>query len=152
MIQILRAKPGDADILSDIAFSAKRHWGYPEEWIQSWKNILTIRHEFVASHEVYTAYVDGQPIGFYGLVKGMDRMLLEHLWVLPKAMGQGVGRALFKHAIERTKALGFEAVEIESDPNAEKFYEKMGARRIKTKMTELEGQHRYLPVLLYECR
>jgi GNAT superfamily N-acetyltransferase len=151
-MEIHRAKPEEAATLTEIAFAAKRHWGYPEQWIQNWKNILTIRPEFIASHETYTACMDGQAVGFYGLAKGLDRMLLEHLWVLPNAMGQGVGRTLFSHAVQRAKALGIKAIEIESDPNAEKFYEKMGARRIKTKMTELEGQHRYLPVLLYECR
>jgi GNAT superfamily N-acetyltransferase len=150
-MKIRRAKPEEAAALTEIAFAAKRHWGYPEEWIQSWKNILTIRPEFIASHETYTAWMEGQAVGFYGLVRGLDRTLVEHLWVLPKAMGQGVGRTLFNHAIERTKALGLETIEIESDPHAEKFYEKMGARRIDTKITELEGQHRYLPVLLYEC-
>jgi GNAT superfamily N-acetyltransferase len=75
---------------------------------------------------------------------------LEHLWVLPNAMGGGVSRALFAHALERARVLGFESMEIESDPNAEGFYERMGARRVGVNVTELEGQRRELPVLFYE--
>lgn len=150
-MEIRRAKPQDAAVLTEIAFAAKRHWGYPEQWIEGWKDILTIRPESIASHETYTAHMDGEAIGFYCLVRRLDRMSLEHLWVLPKAMGNGVGRALFNHAIERAKVLGIEAIEIESDPNAEKFYVKMGARRIDTKIAELEGQARTLPVLIYDC-
>jgi hypothetical protein len=41
-------------------------------------------------------------------------------------------------------------LEIESDPNADGFYQRMGARRIGTRVTTLEGQPRKLPVLVYE--
>jgi Predicted acetyltransferase len=77
---------------------------------------------------------------------------MEHLWVLPNAMGQGVGRALFTHAVQRAKAFGVEAIEIECDPNAEGFYERMGATRIGGNVTKMERQQRILPVLIYHCR
>ena len=150
-MEIRRAKPQDAAALTEIAFAAKRHWGYPEQWIQGWKKILTIDADFIAKHETYTAYKDEHAVGFYALIRGSNRASLEHLWVLPSAMGQGVGRALFSHAVQRAKAQGVEAIEIESDPNAEKFYEQMGARRVGASVTELEGQARTLPVLLYDC-
>jgi GNAT superfamily N-acetyltransferase len=151
-MEILRANPENAAILTEIAFAAKRHWGYLERWIQSWKDVLTIQPEFISSHETYIAYVEKQAVGFYALVGGLNRMSLEHLWVIPSAMGQGVGRALFSHAVQRAKALGAEAIEIESDPNAGKFYEQMGARRVSLKITELEGQPRALHLLIYDCR
>jgi len=39
---------------------------------------------------------------------------------------------------------------IESDPNAEGFYLRMGARRIGIKAAEVDGVQRELPVLVYE--
>jgi len=150
-MEIRQAKPEDAALLTEIAFAAKRHWGYPEQWIQDWKGVLTIRSELIANHEVFIAWVEGQAVGFYVLAGGAKRRSLEHFWVLPKAMGLGIGRALFSHAVQRAKALGVKAIEIESDPNAEKFYERMGARRVGENVTELEGQPRRLPVLIYEC-
>ncbi|MBI4664433.1 MAG: hypothetical protein HY735_37035 [Verrucomicrobia bacterium] len=41
-------------------------------------------------------------------------------------------------------------LEIESDPNAVGFYERMGARRVGTTVTRWEGGSRELPVLVYE--
>ncbi len=41
-IQIVRAAYTDSNILTDIAFSAKRTWNYPEEYYKIWKNELTI--------------------------------------------------------------------------------------------------------------
>jgi GNAT superfamily N-acetyltransferase len=150
-MEIHRAKSEDAATLTEIAFVAKRHWGYPEAWIQAWRDILTIQPEFIARNETYVACLDGQTVGFYALVNRNDRGSLEHLWVLPSAMGQGIGRALFSHAVERAKALGLKTIEIESDPNAEKFYQQMGARRVSVNITELDGQTRALPVLIYDC-
>jgi len=148
-MEIQQATSEDAVALTEIAFAAKRHWGYPEQWIQSWKEVLTIKPEF--SNETYLAKVHGQIVGFYALVRRKDRASLEHLWVLPSSMGQGIGRALFAHAVQRAKALGVEAIEIESDPNAEGFYEQMGARRVGVNVTEVDRQTRSLPVLIYDC-
>src|SRR5215471_4233893 len=100
-MEIHRAKPEEAAMLTEIAFAAKRHWGYPEPWIQSWKEVLTIQPEFNVKHETYTASIEGQVIGFYALGGELNRSSLEHFWVLPGAMGQGVGRALFNHAVQR---------------------------------------------------
>src|SRR5258705_11031672 len=118
-MHIVRAKPEDTAILTHIAVAAKRHWGYPETWMESWRGLLTIRPEFIASYEIYSAVIDGQSVGFYGLCCRGGKLHLEHLWVLPAAMRGGVGRALFAHACERARALGFHSLEIESDPNAE---------------------------------
>jgi len=35
-MKIVRAKAEDAATLTEIAFSAKRHWRYPERWIAAW--------------------------------------------------------------------------------------------------------------------
>jgi len=40
-------------------------------------------------------------------------------------------------------------LEIESDPNAEGFYKRMGARRVGTVTRELAGFNRNLPILVY---
>ena len=149
-MHIVRAKPDDAAVLTDIAFAAKRHWGYPEKWIESWRDLLTIRPEFIANHETYAAILDGRTVGFYALGRKNDRLDLLHMWVLPNAMGRGVGRSLFVHGVERARELGCRELEIESDPNAEGFYQHMGARRVGASVKEVAGVCRELPVLIYE--
>ena len=149
-MKIVRAKAEDAATLTEIAFSAKRHWRYPESWIEAWRDTLTVRADFIDARETYAAVIDGRTVGFYALCRAGDRLRLEHLWVSPDAMNQGVGRTLFAHAVERGKALGYRAMEIESDPNAEGFYQRLGARRIGMRIAELEEQRRELPVLVCE--
>ena len=136
--------------LSEIAFAAKRHWGYPDRWMESWRDALRIAPEFIAGNETFSAFVDGQTVAFYGLGRKDGRVHLLHLWVLPEWIGRGIGRSLFEHALERAKALGFREFEIESDPNAEGFYLRMGARRVGANVHTVEEQRRELPVLIYE--
>jgi predicted N-acetyltransferase YhbS len=64
-------------------------------------------------------------------------------------MGRGIGRALFQHAAAQAKDLGFDSIKIEGDPNAEGFYERMGAVRAGTARGQVCGQARELPLLVY---
>jgi GNAT superfamily N-acetyltransferase len=151
-IEISRAGERDAEALTRIAFAAKRYWGYPERWIERWRETLTITSEFVRRNEVYVAVVGGEPVGFYALGGEGRKIELEHLWVLPECMGAGVGRALFDHAIRKATTLGAEVLGIESDPNAEGFYRRMGATRVGEINYPIDGQRRTLPLLVVEIR
>lgn len=147
-MNIRRAKPEDAPVLTEIGFAAKRHWGYSERWIACWRDLLTITPVFVTHHETYAAVVGGRIEGLYALGLNGQRLEMAHLWVPPERIGQGVGRTLFLHALARGRALGYDELEIESDPNAEGFYRRMGARRVRVSIGQVDGERRELPVLL----
>jgi ribosomal protein S18 acetylase RimI-like enzyme len=152
LVEILRARPSDAEALTWISFAAKRYWGYPERWIERWRETLTISPEFIRRNETYAAVVEGKPVGFYTLVGEGREITLEHLWVVPECIGAGIGRTLFDHAIRRAASLGAEVVGVESDPNAEGFYRRMGATRVGEISYPIDGQERTLPVLVVEVR
>jgi GNAT superfamily N-acetyltransferase len=149
-MQIVRARPEEADALTEIAYSAKRHWGYPERWIERWRDILTIRPEFIAANVAHAALENGLAVGFYVLTNEADGIRLDHLWILPAAMHRGILKVLFKHAVEQTRELGFRAIRIEADPNADEFYKRMGAKRIGTSTSKMDGETRELPLLIYQ--
>ena len=149
-MQIVRAKSQDADALTEIAHAAKRHWRYPERWIQNWRDILTMRPQFIAANVAYCATEDARVVGFYLLTNESDGPHLDHLWIVPHAMGRGIGRALFQHAVGQARRLSHRTLKIEADPNAEGFYTRMGARRVGATVTIIEDQRRELPVLQYD--
>src|SRR2546429_435166 len=70
-LQIRRATPDEAEALTTLAHAAKRHWGYPEEWIEQWKTDLTITPDFVANNEVFVATIDGEIAGCCALVSSI---------------------------------------------------------------------------------
>lgn len=142
-MNIRRARESDAAELTRIAHEAKRHWGYPERWIEQWRDDLTFSPDFIAGNEVYVAEEGGEALGCYGLVGAA----LEHFWVRPSAMGKGLGRRLFEHAAAVGAARGVSVLEIDSDPNAEPFYLRMGAVRVSEVLSQVDGKPRVRPLL-----
>lgn len=141
------AAKSEAGRLSEIAHDAKRHWGYPDHWIRHWQDDLTISPDYVLSNPVYVAEREGELLGFYALVVRDDKAVLDHLWVSPKHIGAGVGKELFIHAMQSAARRNISNVEVSSDPNAEGFYQKMGAHRVGETVSEIDGQPRTLPHL-----
>jgi GNAT superfamily N-acetyltransferase len=146
-LRIRIALPEDAATLTKIAHDAKRHWGYPEHWITHWKDDLTISPDFVAANQVFVAEDGSQIMGFYALIIRQDKAELDHMWVAPAYIGSGVGKELFIHAMQNAAGSNLQEVTISSDPNAEGFYQKMGAHRVGETLSEIESQSRTLPRL-----
>ena len=146
-MKIRSARIEEAAALTRIAIDAKRYWGYPEHWIQHWQADLTISPEFIDSNEVYVAEDEDELRGFYALIVRDNKAELEHMWVAPQHIGKGVGKELFINAMERASSLKVSAVEISSDPNAEGFYERLGAEKIGETVSEIDGEPRVVPRL-----
>jgi N-acetylglutamate synthase-like GNAT family acetyltransferase len=149
-IHLRRAHPDEAAQLTRIAHAAKRHWGYPEEWVEQWKADLTITPEFIVDNEMFVAVADDEIAGCCALVITEGLAEIEHMWILPASMGTGVGRRLFEHAKKRAEQLGSKALELSADPNAEGFYERMGAMRIGEIPADMNGHARVLPRMRIE--
>jgi predicted N-acetyltransferase YhbS len=87
-------------------------------------------------------------LGFYGLFGADLRVQLEHLWVRPDHMGLGIGRSLIADALAMAASQGATIVAVESDPNAEPFYLRMGAVRVGEVGAPMPGApNRTLPLL-----
>ena len=147
MISIRRALPEEANVLSKIALSAKAHWGYPERWMEIWTPLLTYSARYFEENESWAAVLDMKSIAFYTLQEKHGTAWIEDLWVLPEYIGQGVGRRLFLDAKSRAYHKGYKTLQLEADPNAMGFYEKMGMHKIGERIGEVEGQPRILPIM-----
>jgi ribosomal protein S18 acetylase RimI-like enzyme len=146
-VQIRRAKPEQAHDLTQIALAAKRHWEYPERWMELWKPQLTFSPEYFAENESWVAESQDAPIAFYTLLEKDGNGWVENLWVLPEYIGKGVGKKLFLDALQRCRQRGYKCLQLEADPNAVGFYEKMGMKKIGERASEVEGQLRILPIM-----
>jgi len=147
MVLIRRALPGESDLLTEITIAAKRHWNYPEKWMQLWLPALTISPEYILENEVWLAVVSDALVAYYALKQDGKDLWLDNLWILPEHIGEGLGRQLFQHALERSRARKIFTLKIEADPNAQGFYERMGAHKIDERHTQVDGQSRILPVM-----
>jgi GNAT superfamily N-acetyltransferase len=147
---IRQAGPLDAPALTEIAHAAKRHWGYSEELIRLWTSDLSVTPAFIDDHVVHCAVGDTAILGFYALSREGAVFELEHMWVRPQHLRAGIGTSLFAHALDTVRSAGGTVLRIASDPNAEGFYRRMGARRAGEISTRPEG--RVLPLLVVELQ
>jgi GNAT superfamily N-acetyltransferase len=120
----------DCARLSQIAYEAKGHWGYPRRWLEGWRDVLTIRPAQLSDWQVFVAEIDAAAVGFVALVAGAETWTIEHMWVLPSHMGKSVGRGLFDQALRFARDKGARCIEIDADPNAAGFYLHLGAFEI----------------------
>jgi GNAT superfamily N-acetyltransferase len=147
-VRIRPAEPQDADRLREIFIAAKGFWGYDTAKVQEAAASLDVGPDAPRAKEVYVAELAGRPIGFVSLVSGPQAWLLDDLWVDPAWMGQGIGRRLFSHAVERARQLGARRLEWEADPNAVGFYERMGGSYLRDSTPTVGG--RVVPVMAME--
>lgn len=143
--RIRRAEPSDSAVLTAIAHAAKRHWNYPEAWISLWTDELTVDPAWLATHDAWIVEGEGGVLGWCALSKDGEACSLDHCWVRPDAMGQGVGRMLVQQARASAAALDAAKLSVVSDPNAESFYRQLGFCRTGEHPSRPEG--RILPVL-----
>ena len=140
-IRIRRARPDEADALTALATRAKAHWGYDTEFMSRVRDAMTLSAADVEAHDVWVLQdATWRVVGFHRVIAG-DPAELEDMWVEPDAMGNGHGRRLFEHAVSIARSLGASALELDADPNATGFYERMGMERIgETPSTLIAGR------------
>jgi N-acetylglutamate synthase-like GNAT family acetyltransferase len=137
---IRAAREDELAALTEIVLEAKRHWGYSDDLIELWRDGLAISPELARHCSVIVAERDGERVGVAAVrVEGTEAEI-EHLWVRPAAMGAGVGRRLFEHVVRIAQESGVKSMIVVSDPNAESFYEHLGARRVDFVPSTPEGR------------
>ena len=144
-VSIRLARKDEAQALSDLALASKAHWGYDAEFLERTERALTVHAIELARGRTFVAESGATRAGFYGFEYEPPVLGLDFMFVAPAFIGRGVGAALMAHAKGEARRLGAHTLRIESDPNAEGFYLRMGARRVGEKpVPEIPG--RALPV------
>jgi GNAT superfamily N-acetyltransferase len=142
-VKIRPADSGEGQRLREIAFASKSYWGYQRERVQRWSDALDFSPTGLAGREVYVA--DGRAIAWSALIPKGGVLWLDDLWVEPEWIGKAIGSMLFRHAVERARHLGATRLELEAEPNAVGFYERVGARYLRDSKPGEWG--RVLPVM-----
>ena len=148
-IYIRSADISEYQTLTDISFAAKRHWNYPEEYYERWKDELTITEDYINKNIVYVAVKENELIGFYSIVENPQDFWagkvfvakgfwLEHIFIKPVYHKSGIGRQLIHHARKIASDKKIEKLLVFVDPFARGFYDKIGANYIKDSQSSIE--------------
>ncbi|MED3647382.1 GNAT family N-acetyltransferase [Halalkalibacterium halodurans] len=94
---------------------------------------------------VYVYEQEGKPVGVFSFLKQVS-WYLDFFYIDVSTIGNGYGRKMWHEMIACAKKENISSFLIESDPNAEPFYKKMGAHRIGETPSSVFA-NRMLPLL-----
>jgi GNAT superfamily N-acetyltransferase len=142
------ARPDEAAHLSEIALRSKAHWGYPPDFIEACRAVLTYTPAMIAERPFFVIEDDAGIILGVGSLAPVDaaESWIEDLFIAPEAIGKGCGARLWQAMVERARADGHAYVMVEADPHAEAFYAKMGMTRVGERESGIQPGRR-LPIL-----
>lgn len=136
----------DYQELTALMRTSKNHWGYGDEQIKIWEEELTVSPEYISTNEVYKLVDNGRILGFFSYLKEPgDTVKLENMFLLPDRIGKGIGRLMMNQFLKTVGQQGYQRIILDADPNAEKFYERMGFKVIDKVTTSIPG--RFMPVM-----
>lgn len=147
-IKLRPATSEEAPLLSVLATASKAYWGYSDAFMAACRDELTVAAADITKgdNNHIVAEADGAIAGFYGLAPlSAELVELDMLFVEPGYIGQGVGRTLIEHALDKVTRRGYKKLVIQGDPNARRFYIAAGGREVGEKESaSIPG--RFLPV------
>lgn len=147
-MKIKKSSPELHKKLTEISFISKKYWNYSDEWMEIWKDDLTLTENFIINNHIYHLENEKNEIlGFYAFVKHDNYIELDSLFVLPENIGKGIGKLLMEDFLYRIKEFKFDFIKLEAEPFAEDFYKKFGFETVELlKSSKIEN--RYLPVMI----
>lgn len=135
-VRLRRAQPGEEEALTDLVMrSVQGAWGYSDEFMAWEPDALVIHPEFLSEPTAVTAVLEAPTGDLIGIVVMRDNapeaatagVEMSRLMVAPEFAGQGHGRRLWEVAVAITQLRGGRVMTLDADPNAEPFYQRMGA-------------------------
>lgn len=126
-IQIRQAYLHEAQMLTDIAISAKQSNGYSDTFMEACREELTITVGDMSIGEYWVAEADVVR-GFVCLVEGTDLHSgqIQSFFIDPAWQRKGIGKLLWQKILERADEKCIRTLVLDSDPTAVPFYEALG--------------------------
>lgn len=146
MLVITKSTLEDHEILTDITKKSKAYWGYSDEQIEIWSELLIITKNYIEINHVYKLIIEDKTVGYYSYFYLNEKEVkLDNLFVLPNYIGTGLGKLLMNNFLNRIKNSEIEKIILDSEPNAEKFYDYFGFKKVGQIETSIKN--RYLPIM-----
>ncbi|WP_125722440.1 GNAT family N-acetyltransferase [Flavobacterium ustbae] len=145
-MNIQKAKPEDHIILTEITKKSKAFWGYSKEQILAWDKHLTITSAYIQKNPVFNLVEEKQIIGYYSYLKEENNQVkLDNLFLLPEYIGKGFGTLLMNDFLQRMRNEKCQKIILDSEPNAEQFYQKLGFKKVGEFETSIKN--RFMPIM-----
>lgn len=147
MLELRVPERGELQAATELCLKSKAYWGYDADFMSACVPELTLSEDDLEQTRVVLALSDGMMAGVAQVSHAEDGCFLEKLFVDPRFMGRGIGRALFQWSRLAASELGAREMIVEADPDAVPFYQAMGCASAGTALSgSISGRH--LPRLI----
>lgn len=113
--------------INDVISRSKAYWPWPEQYLSAALPLLELSGEYLdLNPSVVATEADGAISAFGSLASAGRRTYVDHLWVRPDRIGQGIGRHVCAWLLACARERDLQEVWVLPDPPAEGFYRKQG--------------------------
>ncbi|MFC4480008.1 GNAT family N-acetyltransferase [Flavobacterium chungangensis] len=145
-MNIQKTKIEDHIRLTEITKKSKAYWGYSDEQMKKWSNNLTITIDYIKTNPAFNLVDENQIVGYYSYLRlENNQVKLDNLFILPEYIGKGFGSFLMNDFLERIRNEKCQKIILDSEPNAEQFYQKIGFTKIGEFETSIKN--RFMPIM-----
>jgi ribosomal protein S18 acetylase RimI-like enzyme len=127
-VSIRDARPDEAPALEALQRRSADVWEEYRAELMTHPDAIEPPHQAIAERRARVATDASRAILGFSVVLPVEnrRCELDDLFVEPRRMGQGIGRALVRDLAERAQAAGAQYVDVIANPNAVGFYGRVG--------------------------
>ena len=148
MIKFVQAGPEDVESLRVLAHDSEAHWGYGQQFMETFDSKFNVTEQFIANNPTYVLREDSALVAFWGLRRDFEAWELEYFYVAKQKFGKGYGKRMWNNMIGWCKAHKIRKIHFVTSPQAVGFYEKMGAIQDGVSQSMIDG--RDIPRFIYD--
>ncbi len=146
---IKKVRPDNTTILNNIMARSLAMWGYTPQQIEKAAEVLKITEEFLDKSVCYVAKIDDLIKGFFCIAPNRSEALSEaKFYIEPDSIRLGLGTKLWNKVIHELRTEEVRCFKFLIDPNAQGFYEKLGAIRIGEQLSDVTEGY-MIPIMKY---
>lgn len=147
-MKLRNASPDEVERLNQFIRDSKSIWGYSKSFLDKYIDHWGLTPEIIEQRPIKILEADGEVNGIFRVGKHKKKIELDLFFVNNKLIRMGIGRKMWILTDEYVRAHKWKGFEIITDPHAEKFFERMGAKTIGKK--DFPPERKAVPVMLYE--
>jgi N-acetylglutamate synthase-like GNAT family acetyltransferase len=148
VMKLRKASADEVEALNQFIRLSKGVWGYSDDFLDEFIERWGLTKETLEKKSVKILEMDGEIHGVFSFGPNKKKKIeLDLFFVNPKFIKTGIGRKMWNFIDEYARANKWKGFELISDPNAEEFFQRMGAKTVST-VESFPG--RFVPVMKYE--
>jgi len=133
---VRRPRAANLAEINRVIAASKSHWDYPATYLDAALPLLVIDQSYLAGHLCFEIVDEtSSVVCFFAVAADGDAQLLDHLWVRPDRLGQGIGRLACEHVFSLARRRGWKVLRVLPDPPACGFYRKLGFEDTKLRVS-----------------